>query len=323
MDSATSYRDFLPEEEKKTVKAIHRLINHNFPIRNKEVVLEVINTTRQLIRDARGTDEPKNLPLSAKNSILRHNKPLDDVLTAARKSYGLKVPLRELKMEIDRQIRFLNIYEQVRTSKNVIPDNTYVAEEYGFFMNMTSSTQRMTAKREASRSFVRVHGPHCAFAILCVSQRGNFLSPYVVERKTNHTPPSEEISGVRTGSSTTGLPDISHTMDWIKSFDKSTESTDKAWRMLVVDGYRFNVSAELEIFCRARQIMLLCFPRKTHENLNPFYRGILDIFDDEYDTFMGQRWMHAETRNVKINLRELIDEILNAKTSAGTIITRF
>lgn len=139
-DASPSYQGFLPGEEKKVVKTINRLIDHNFPVRCKDLVLEVINALRQEVREKRGSEEPRNLPLSAKYSILKRNKPLDDALTTARRSYGLKVPLADLEMEITRHLRFLRIYEQVKISKNVTPDKIYAAEEYGFLMTMTSNS---------------------------------------------------------------------------------------------------------------------------------------------------------------------------------------
>lgn len=201
----------------------------------------------------------------------------------------------------DKISSFIDLFEKTRKQYDIHPEDIWNADEKGFMLEIPQGRTQKTIiskkslQHKASR-FLALSEDWVS-TIECCNTGGRVLAPYVifkgnaVESSWKRMIPDKKAH-VRCEEK--GFSNEKHQLKWLtrtfipqtavsqKTLSQRGTSSNRATRLLLLDGHSSPISFELFLTCWENHIIPLCIPPSTSHLLHPLDVGTLSKFTNSY-----------------------------------------
>ncbi|APA15656.1 hypothetical protein SS1G_09530 [Sclerotinia sclerotiorum 1980 UF-70] len=219
--------------------------------------------------------------LWAHRFVKRHTK----LKTRFNRVYDFQRALCEDSELIERWFRLVS---NMRAKYGILDCDLYNFDETGFMMGQISPHIVVTkADRYGKSKAIQPGNREWATAIICVDGEGHNIPPFLIVKGEHH------LSNWYTEGdlpydwlikpTTNGWTDNETGLEWIKHFNKHTESRKVGrYRMLVLDGHESHKSPAFQEYCKEHNIILLSLPPHSSHLTQPLDIGCFGSLKRSY-----------------------------------------
>ena len=196
----------------------------------------------------------------------------------------------------DRLAKFPALLRGLERTLDVSPDRVFVFGDTGFLTVMSLENQNLRVEASA-----RNEGDHrrIASAIICASNDGQYLSPYLVSKTeaVNKTP--AHVSKAFVSFAAKPWVNTEFFNDWLeKVFEPETKrlagnKRERLARLLLVDGQLYDITPSTFMNCWSKGIYLVCIPHKGSPFFNPLECTVFSKMHEIYATEMAEKFRKA------------------------------
>jgi DDE superfamily endonuclease len=173
-------------------------------------------------------------------------------------------------------------FRLVRNTKDkygILDDDTYNFDEIGFMMGVISTELVVTASEIRNRpKSIQPGNREWVTVIHAINALGWAIPPFIIFAGQHHLQAWYEGDDIP-GDWPISLSDNGWTTDelgfeWLKHFNKHTESKTKGTRrLLIIDGHGSHTTLKFIDFCKEHNIVTLCMPSHSSHLLQPLDVG--------------------------------------------------
>jgi hypothetical protein len=168
---------------------------------------------------------------------------------------------------------WFKLIQETRQSYGILDDDIYNFDETGFTMGVIATSKVVTSSETIGRATVVQPGNREWVTVIeGINASGWVIPPFVILAGKVHQSswyqglPYDWVIAVSNNGWTTDQLGY----EWIKHFNKHTESRTKGThRLLILDGHSSHATPEFDQYCTMNNIITLCMPAHTSHLLQP------------------------------------------------------
>ncbi|EPS29358.1 hypothetical protein PDE_04307 [Penicillium oxalicum 114-2] len=196
----------------------------------------------------------------------------------------------------DRLAKFPALLRGLERTLDVSPDRVFVFGDTGFLTVMSLENQNLRVEASA-----RNEGDHrrIASAIICASNDGQYLSPYLVSKTEAVNKKPAHVSKAFVSFAAKPWVNTEFFNDWLeKVFEPETKrlagnKRERLARLLLVDGQLYDITPSTFMNCWSKGIYLVCIPHKGSPFFNPLECTVFSKMHEIYATEMAEKFRKA------------------------------